>query len=54
MEVYLGGKKQKVVVKGKKVSLIIPTNTQGVALKSKDGFSLMDRNGLILTAKEDK
>ena len=54
MGLYIGGKKQKVVVNGQATAFIVPTITKGVVLKSKDGYTLADKQGVVLTAKEEK
>lgn len=57
MALYLGNKKTKIVVDNKIVNLIVPSVMEifnGVKLLSFDKYTLTDKNGRILTAKEDK
>ena len=57
MALYLGNKKQKIIVDNKIVNLIVPSVMEifnGVKLLSFDKYTLTDKNGRILTAKEDK
>lgn len=55
MALYIGGQKYKLISSGNVCDLIIysPTPiTNGVRLLSSDDFTLMDINGLYLTATE--